>query len=835
MSRSAPAGPVLYGVGVGPGDPELLTLRAVGLIERADVVFCPRGAGGRPGRARRAAAAHLRGRRLVELDLEPGEDRDRALERAAATLVEQLGDGIGVYLTEGDPGLYSSFQRLRSALLRLAPALEVVTVPGVSAVSAAAAAAGMALAGGTETLAILPASAPPALIEDALATFDRTVVLKPSLRPGLGSQLGRLGLLERSALVVEATGPGQEIRRGTEAASAPPPYFSTWLVPGAPGPRDRGRVHFVGAGPGAASLLTRRALSLLRRADLVVAADSLVAQEVIELARPGATVLGSAGMALEEIVPRLVEAARAGGVVVRLHSGDPSIYGAIAEQMAHLRRAGCPYEVVPGVGAVGAAAAALGVELTEPGGAQTVVLTRHGRRVPVPASERLRELAATRATLAIYLSAAGAAEVQAELLEGGLSPWTPVALAHRVSWPDGLVVRTTLAELAAEVRRLGLRRHTLILVGEALRPGTRRSRLYDSGHAHLRRRRGPASAPSLPAPPALVALTVPGLHLARRLARATAGARLVAPAHLAADVEPLDPASERVPRLFAAGTPLVLIMALGAAVRLLAPALRDKREEPPVVVVDDAGRYAVSLLGGRAAGANRLAEWTAAVLGAEAVVTTAAERLGLPPLDEIVAGQGWRLDDASRLAPVEAALINGEPVGFFGPGLDPPPGVEVRRVAALEGPDLPRTGLAVSDRQLHPLPAGWALLRPRRLCLGIGCTTTADAAEAVEGALSVLAEAGLSPAGVGRVATIDRRARHPAVVAVAERLGAEVAGFAPEELSRVPVPGASERVRRAVGTPSVAEAAAMAAGGARLLVPKRIRGRVTLAVAEAGP
>ncbi|HLH69314.1 MAG TPA: precorrin-4 C(11)-methyltransferase [Candidatus Dormibacteraeota bacterium] len=835
MSQGSPGQrPVLYGVGVGPGDPELLTLKAARLIREADVIFCPRGAQGRPGRARRAAAAHLQGRRVVELDLEVRGDRGHALDRAAAIVLKHLKGGIGVYLTEGDPSLYSTFHHLRSALLRLAPQMEVVAVPGVSAFTAVAAATGMPLATGTDTVAIVPASAPAALIKDALTIFDRTVVLKPSTRPELGSWLDELGLLEGSRLVVEATGPGQEIRGGVEAASRPAPYFSAWLVPGAPGRRDRGRVHFVGAGPGAASLLTRRALSLLRHADLVVAADSLVTPEVIELARPGATVLRSAGMTLEEIVPALVEGARAGQVVVRLHSGDPSIYGAIAEQMAGLRAAGCAYEVVPGVGAAGAVAAALGIELTEPGGAQTVILTRHGRRVPVPASERLRALAATRATLVIYLSAASAAQVQAELLAGGLPPETPAAVAYRVSWPDQLVAHTTLGQLSAEVRRLGLRRHTLILVGEALRPGLRRSRLYDPGHAHRHRPRVPASAPSLPTPPALVVLTAPGLRLARRLARAMDGARLVAPAHLATDVEPLGSASERLPQLFAAGTPLVMIMALGAAVRLLAPALRDKRREPPVVVVDDAGRYAISLVGGRAAGANRLAEWAAAVLGAEAVVTTAAERLGLPTLEDLVSRWGWQLETVNRPAVLEAALVNGEPIGLFAPGLEPPAGLETHRVLALEEPGLPRAGLAVTDRVLDQLPEGWALLRPRRLRLGLGCTSAANAVEATEAALSVLAEAGLSPAGVGKVATIDRRARHPAVVAVAERLRVEVVSFSPEELARIAVPSASEAVRRAVGTPSVAEAAVIAAG-ARLLVPKRIQGRVTVAVGEAGP
>src|SRR5439155_23361002 len=138
--------------------------------------------------------------------------------------------------------------------------------------------------------------------------------------------------------------------------------------------------------------------------------------------------------------------------------------------------------------------------------AQTVVLTRHGKRAPTPERERLRELARHRATLAIFLSASAAEEVERELLEAGLDPRTPAAVAYRVSWPDEAVERTTLTGVAETVRRLGLRRHTLILVGDALAPGSARSRLYDSGHAHVLRRRTAASAPELARPPALVSV-----------------------------------------------------------------------------------------------------------------------------------------------------------------------------------------------------------------------------------------------------------------------------------------------------------------------------------------
>ncbi len=806
--------PVLHGVGVGPGDPELLTLKAVRLMRAADVVFFP---AGRPGRARSIAARYLSGKRLVKLDMEMRGDRERALEAAAVTVVRELGSGTGVYLTEGDPSLYSTWWLLLEALRKVAPGLKVRTVAGVSSITAAAAAAGFRLGIADESLAVVPGSMPPALLDDVLSSFDNTAVIKPSLRPDLGDRLRRLGLLDGSVLVSEASGERQAVLRGKAATLAPAPYFSTWLVRGGSAARDRGRVHFVGAGPGGAQHLTRRALALIRRADLLVAADSLVMPEVIGLAR--GRVLSSSELALEEAVPPMIEAAAAGQVVVRLHSGDPSLYGAVAEQMALLREAGCPYDVVPGVSSVFAAAAALGVELTEPAGSQTVVLTRHGNRVPIPERERLRELAAHGSTLAIFLSASSAADVERELAEAGVDPDTPAAVAYRVSWPDEIVERTTAGGIAEVVRRHGLRRHSLILVGHALRPGAARSRLYDSGHAHVFRGRGTASAPPLERAPALVTLTRPGRRLAERLARALPGSRLVAGAH-------------SLPDLYRGGSPIVAFMAVGIAVRVLAPVVHDKRTEPPVVVVDDAGHFAVSLLGGRTAGANRLAGYVASILGAQAVVTTAAERFGLPALDEALRELGWRLEDERALARLEAAVVDGEPLGFYGPGLKPPAGFDFRPVRTLAAGSRHAVGLAVGDREFGRLPEGWAVARPRRLVLGIGCSTEATADEAVSAALETLTDAGLAPAGVRAVATIDRRREHPATTGLARSLGCDLQAFPARKLAAVAVPTASERVQEAVGTGSVAEAAALLAAGGRLLVRKRTARTVTVAVAE---
>jgi precorrin-4/cobalt-precorrin-4 C11-methyltransferase len=252
-----------------------------------------------------------------------------------------------------------------------------------------------------------------------------------------------------------------------------------------------GVVYFVGAGPGDPELLTVRAARLLRAADVVVYAGSLVPPAVLEVCRPETERIDSAPLTLEEVLAHLIRAARAGRVVVRLHSGDPSLYSALHEQLAALRDRGIPYEVVPGVSAFQAAAARLGVELTVPGLVQTVILTRAQGATPVPGSEALEALGSHRASLCVYLSGARAREVQRSLLPS-YGPGSPVAVACRVGWPDERVEVAELRHLEEVVARMGVRRTVLFLASPALdAPPGARSRLYapEFGHSFRRRSR----------------------------------------------------------------------------------------------------------------------------------------------------------------------------------------------------------------------------------------------------------------------------------------------------------------------------------------------------------
>lgn len=243
-------------------------------------------------------------------------------------------------------------------------------------------------------------------------------------------------------------------------------------------------VHFVGAGPGAADLVTVRGARLLGRADVVVYAGSLVNPELLELAPEGAAVYDSAGMTLEEVFAVMRDAAAAGGRVVRLHTGDPSLYGAIREQMDLLDAAGIPYEVVPGVSSMCGAAAALKAEFTVPGVSQSVVVTRMAGRTPVPAGEELRAFAAHGCTMVLFLSAGLLDAAQDELLAGGCAPGTPAAIVERATWPDERVLRCTVGTLAQTAAEAGVSRQALVCVGGFLTGPHDRSKLYDPAFAH---------------------------------------------------------------------------------------------------------------------------------------------------------------------------------------------------------------------------------------------------------------------------------------------------------------------------------------------------------------
>jgi precorrin-4/cobalt-precorrin-4 C11-methyltransferase len=264
--------------------------------------------------------------------------------------------------------------------------------------------------------------------------------------------------------------------------AGPPPTLagSGWSAP-----LTSPRVWIVGAGPGAPDLLTLRAARAIEQAEVLVYTDSLVNPQIAALAPGDCERIRTSTLTLEEVLALVQERATAGRRVVRLHDGDPCLYGALAEQICRLADAGIAVEVVPGISAYQATSATLGAELTIPGLVQTIVLSRTGGRTGVPETESLERLAALRASLCLYLSARHVEEVQTELLRHYPAD-TPVAIGYRVSWPDQWLTVVPLSQMAQMSQERNLIRTTLYVVSPALAPPEQaRSKLYSASHRHL--------------------------------------------------------------------------------------------------------------------------------------------------------------------------------------------------------------------------------------------------------------------------------------------------------------------------------------------------------------
>ena len=240
-------------------------------------------------------------------------------------------------------------------------------------------------------------------------------------------------------------------------------------------------VHFVGAGSGAADLITVRGAKLLGEADVVIYAGSLVNPELLQYTSPGCEIHNSAEMTLEEVIDVIKVAEAAGKTTVRLHTGDSSIYGAVREQFDELDKAGIDYDVSPGVSAFCGAAAALKAEYTLPDVSQTVIITREAGRTAVPERESIRSLAAHQATMVLFLSTSLSEKLQQNLLDGGYSPNTPAAVVYKATWPDEKIFRCTVGTLHKTIQNNRLTKTSLIIIGNCLGSEYERSMLYHPG------------------------------------------------------------------------------------------------------------------------------------------------------------------------------------------------------------------------------------------------------------------------------------------------------------------------------------------------------------------
>ena len=570
-------------------------------------------------------------------------------------------------------------------------------------------------------------------------------------------------------------------------------------------------VHFVGAGPGAPDLITRRGAALLQEADCIIYAGSLVNPALLGLAKPECAVYNSAEMTLEQVLDVMRRVEAAGGTTVRLHTGDPCLYGAIREQMDALDADGIPYDDTPGVSSFCGAAAALNAEYTLPTISQTVIITRMEGRTPVPEKEKLASLAAHGATMVIFLSIGLIDKVQQALLAGGAyTPETPAAVIYKASWPEQKVVRCTVGTLAGSTRANGITKTALIVVGEFLGTRYERSKLRPNLYDGVPQGGRPVTR-------AYLAFTEKGLALAQKLASALPGT--------------VDRCGHGGPGLadwaaeqFAHADALIFVGAVGIAVRAIAPHCRNKAVDPAVVVLDECGHFAVPILSGHLGGANDLARALAAVCGAVPVITTATDANGVFAVDAWARHQNCAVLEPGRIKRVSSRLLAGGPVRYrseFPIAGQAPAGV------------VPAGEAERADFALTPFPAGDALhLIPKIGVLGIGCRRGTSAAQLEAAFAQFCAAHGLAAVCITAAASIDLKAHEPGLLEFCRIHGWPVQFYSAAQLQNAPgqfTPSAF--VRSVTGVDNVCERAAVQAAGGTIILPKQAGNGVTFALA----
>ena len=596
-------------------------------------------------------------------------------------------------------------------------------------------------------------------------------------------------------------------------------------------------VYFVGAGPGDPDLITVKGQRLISQADTIIYAGSLVNPDLLQGARFNAKICDSSKMNLQEIISVMKKAEP--GITVRLHTGDPSLYGAIREQMEELDAAGIPYRIVPGVSSFSAAAAALQQEYTVPDGNQTLIITREAGRTQVPEKQSLPSLAGHGAAMAIFLSAGLAKQVQAHLIEGGYGEDTPAAIVYRASWPDERVVSCTVGTLAKGAAEGGIEKQALILVGDFLDAGGGRSKLYDpafSTDVRAGEKSGIAVACFTEAGEALAKTLAP---LLEKRPDGTAQETEAGPvgrdpdtASCPVTVTRIGRGADRMPLSewtkgnWYTKQALVFIGAAGIAVRAIAPLAKKKTIDPAVLVLDEDGKYVIPLLSGHMGGAVRLARKMAVLTGGTAVITTASDGRGAFAVDSWATDQGLLIDNPEKIVDVTGALLAGK-------------SVSMRAEVAVTGP-VPE-GIVLSS-----VTEGQVLLTPYEtdakdalhlivpVYVGIGMRRGTGAGRIEAAFRAFLQDQGINPAAVRQLYTIDLKKDEAGLLFFAKEAGLSLTFFSAEELKRAAGDfTASDFVKEVTGVDNVCErAAALGAGpGGRLLVKKSVYDGITFAAA----
>lgn len=578
-------------------------------------------------------------------------------------------------------------------------------------------------------------------------------------------------------------------------------------------------VQIIGAGPGAEDLITVRGAKALQEADFVLYAGSLVNPAVLKYCREDCLIMDSSSMNLEEQITHMANHAKQNKKTVRLHTGDPSVFGAINEQIRRLKALDIDVQIIPGVSSVFGAAAELGLELTAPEISQSVVLTRTAGRTPMPESESPANFAKTGATLVFFLSTGKIKELTEELRQqGGLPPDTPAAVVYRATWPEQKILKGTLETISELTEKEGFGRQALIFVGKALNAAeqTQNSKLYQGEFSHGYRNSLPQEI--FHGSCAVYAFSRQGLAKAKEIIQ---GLHLPCTLYSVYEDEKAFPIKhgkiqECVQNNWTAYDAHIFIGAAGIAVRSIAPCLTEKYLDPAVVSCTDTGNYVISLASGHLGGANRLARKIARITGGQACISTATDSRSLTGIDEIAMLEQARILNPQAIKNVNSALLHNKPAAFCG-------NADIF-AKYLQNTSVFLCGTADKKPQNCPCiywdnipesfdPQKDLCIDTKAFILGIGCKKN-TAPDLVRTSLAeFLGSYGLTEKHLAGISSCTAKNSEAAILELANALSIPLTFFSQEELDRVPTPNPSDTVNQKIGTKSVAEASCLLMAG----------------------
>lgn len=604
-------------------------------------------------------------------------------------------------------------------------------------------------------------------------------------------------------------------------------------------------VHFVGAGPGACDLITVRGMNRIKEADVIIYAGSLVNPELLSYAKADCEIYNSAHMTLEDVVSVMREAEAAGKGTVRLHTGDPSVYGAIREQMDLLDECGIAYDVCPGVSAVFGAAASLACEYTLPDVTQTLILTRAEGKTPVPEKENLRSLAAHRASLVLYLSSGLARKVRQDLLLGGYAEDTPVAVVYKATWPEEKIIRTTLAKLPEDMEAAGISKTALIIVSPALGNDYEKSRLYDAAFATEYRGATEIAFPAGIRRVLLITCSVRGYTTMQKMAKKLekiSGAEIITKVKCEAlpEVSMKGTVKACVDAYFEQVDAIVFVTASGIAVRSVAEHLAHKSEDPAIVCMDECGKHVISLVSGHAGGANALTQMLADVMWATPVITTATDVEGRFSVDDYAREHNLMVTDWEKAKAISAEVLatGAKPVWVDEAEVlqeEEKRACEICKEQKSTGIDVGKIEndgcknevdgcenrinvkrLQIGSHQVIITPQDGSVdvqtlqLVPRCIVAGVGCKKGTPVDKIEHAVQDAFAKAGLRMEALCAVVSIDLKKEEAGLLEFCETRNVPFETYAAEELRAVPgTYSASEFVSGVTGVDNVCERSAV--------------------------